>query len=152
MIWELAFLTNSRVMLLFLGPHLKKHCFKDVCTELVLVADCVNEWVINEWMKILLSHLFNILKVNIFFPIGISSAKLTSHSKGRLFFFFLFYLRQSFSSYQAKYPVISSLVSLANSRAHRVLNCEGARSSLDSKCFYPDGQIGEPGSSLLSLL
>lgn len=48
--------------------------------------------------------------------------------------------------------MISSLVSLANSRAHEVLNCEGARSSLDSKCVYPDGQIGEPYSSLLSLL
>lgn len=151
MIWELAFLANSWVMLLFLGPHPKKHCFKEVCTELVLVAGCVNEWAMNEWVKILLSHLFNIFRVNIFFPIGISSAKLTSHIRGRLFFFFS-YLRQSFSSYQAKYPVISSLVSLANSRAHTVLNCEGARSSLDSKCFYPDGQIGEPGSSLLSLL
>lgn len=86
MIWELAFLTNSRVMLLFLGPHPQKHCFKDVCTELVLVAGCMNEWVMNEWMKILLSHLFNILTVNIFFPIGTSSAKLTSHSRGRRFF------------------------------------------------------------------
>jgi hypothetical protein len=48
--------------------------------------------------------------------------------------------------------VTNTLVSLADSRAHEVLNCEAARSSLDSKCVYPDGQIGEPDSSLLSLL
>ncbi|KAM5332421.1 uncharacterized protein AAES06_006151 [Glossophaga mutica] len=37
-------------------------------------------------------------------------------------------------------------------RAHEVLNCEGARSSLYSKRVCPDGQIEEPDSSLLSLL